>query len=234
MRALAVFLAALATAGPALAGDYDRGRTLYEEGCVSCHGLARTGVAHRGPSLQRVGAAAVDFYVSTGRMPLDDPRDEPERAEPAYTRGEIDDLLAYLADDVRGGPEVPDVDTARGTLAEGLRVFTDNCAGCHQVVARGGVVPPGFAPQLQDASAVQIAEAVRVGPWLMPAFGREQISDRELDSLVRYVISTRRPDSPGGWGLFHIGPVPEGRVAWLLGAAALLLVIRILGKRAER
>ena len=234
MKALGVLALALVLAAPASAGNSERGQSLFLEGCSSCHGLDGDGVEGRGPPLGRVGKAAVDFYLSTGRMPLDDPRDEPERAEPAYSRAEIDDLLAYLAEGARGGPVIPDVDSARGTLSTGFRVFTDNCAACHQVVARGGVVPPGFSPQLQDATAVQIAEAVRIGPWLMPAFDREQISDRELDSLVRYVLSTRHPESPGGWGLFHIGPVPEGMVAWLIGAAALLVVIRLLGKRAER
>ena len=232
MRILGVLVFALVLVGPASAGgDWDRGRVLFVEGCSSCHGLDTRGVPDRGPLLESAGKAAVDFYLSTGRMPLDDPRDEPERAEPAYSRAEIEDLLAYLERPVRGGPVVPDVDSARGNESEGLRLFTDNCAACHQVVGRGGVVPPGFSPQLQDATAVQIAEAVRVGPWVMPAFDREQISDRELDSLVRYVISTRHPESPGGWGLFHIGPVPEGMVAWLIGLAALLVVIRLLGKR---
>lgn len=235
MKILALLLGALVVAQSAsAASDPVRGRTLYETGCVSCHGLSRTGVPGRGPSLTGVGAASVDFYLSTGRMPLDDPGDEPERTEPAYTRAEIDDLLDYLSVEVAGGPDVPRVDTARGTVGEGRRLFTENCAACHQVVGRGGVVPPGFAPHLQEASAVEIAEAVRVGPWVMPAFGRSQISDRELDSIVRYVISTRRPDSPGGWGLFQIGPVPEGMVAWLIGLAALLVVIRVLGKRMER
>ena len=33
---------------------------------------------------------------------------------------------------------MPTVDAAAGDVAEGKQLFTDNCAGCHQVVAQGG------------------------------------------------------------------------------------------------
>jgi ubiquinol-cytochrome c reductase cytochrome c subunit len=232
VRLLALCLAGLAfAAGARAAGNPAQGRALYVLGCASCHGLTADGVRGRGPSLDGVGAAAVDFYLSTGRMPLDDPGDPPDRTEPSYTRAQIDDLLAYLGAE---GPAIPRVDSAKGDLAEGRALFVENCAGCHQVVARGGVVPPGLAPAIQEATAVQIAEAVRVGPWVMPAFDQSQLSGRQLDSVVRYVLETRDPASAGGWGLFHIGQVPEGMVAWLIGGAALLLVIRLLGQRTER
>jgi ubiquinol-cytochrome c reductase cytochrome c subunit len=229
VRALLVVAAALGLALPAHAGDVDRGRSLYVQGCSSCHGLDGRGVEDNGPSLEGVGAAAADFYLSTGRMPLDRPGDQPLRTDPEYSRAEIDDLIAYVAS--LGGPPVPTVDPAQGDLAEGRRAFTDFCAGCHQVVGRGGVVTGGFSPTLQSATPTQIAEAVRIGPYLMPPFDRQQIDDRTLASIVRYVEYTRNPDNRGGWGIFEIGPVPEGMVAWLLAGSALLLVIRLIGRR---
>src|SRR5690349_5194316 len=45
------------------------GKSLYETSCISCHGRNAQGVPGRGPSLIGVGSAAVDFQVSTGRMP---------------------------------------------------------------------------------------------------------------------------------------------------------------------
>jgi ubiquinol-cytochrome c reductase cytochrome c subunit len=39
------------------------------------------------------------------------------------------------------------------------------------------------------------------------------------------------PHDPGGWGIGHIGPVPEGMVSWLLAGAALVLTIRLIGER---
>jgi quinol---cytochrome-c reductase cytochrome c subunit len=231
VRALAAAAAALALAAPAHAADVDRGRALFVEGCSSCHGLDGRGVKNNGPSLEGAGAAAADFYLSTGRMPLDRPGDQPLRTDPEYSRAEIDTLVAYVAS--LGGPPVPTVDPAQGDLAEGRRAFATNCAGCHQILGRGGVVTGGFSPTLQSATPTQIAEAVRIGPYLMPPFDRYQIDDRTLASIVRYVEYTRSPDNRGGWGIFEIGPVPEGMVAWLVAGSALLLVIRLIGKRAR-
>ncbi len=68
----------------------------------------------------------------------------------------------------------------------------------------------------------------------MPAFGRAQLDQHELDSIARYVIrSSIGPTSRGGWGIGHIGPVPEGMVAWLLAAVALVLVAMAIGERAR-
>ena len=88
-------------------------------------------------------------------------------------------------------------------------------------------------PPLKQASATQIAEAVRVGPYLMPRFPKTQISDRQLDSIVAYVEWAKHPDDRGGWGIGHIGPVPEGLVAWLLAGTALVAVCVVIGKRNE-
>ena len=53
------------------------GRLLFAQTCSSCHGNEANGVgpdgqATIGPNLQGVGAATVDFWVSTGRMPAAD------------------------------------------------------------------------------------------------------------------------------------------------------------------
>jgi ubiquinol-cytochrome c reductase cytochrome c subunit len=45
------------------------------------------------------------------------------------------------------------------------------------------------------------------------------------------VQSIKHPEDRGGWGIGRIGPIPEGMVAWLLAAAALLLIARLLGER---
>ena len=86
-------------------------------------------------------------------------------------------------------------------------------------------------PVLGDATPTQIAEAVRIGPYYMPKFSRRDISDRELDSLVAYVRASRHPDDRGGWGIGHIGPVPEGIVTWFLAVVALVLTCLVIGRR---
>jgi ubiquinol-cytochrome c reductase cytochrome c subunit len=208
-----------------------RGRALYVQGCSSCHGLSAQGVPGRGPSLVGVGGAAADFEVSTGRMPLAAPRDEPERSTPRYPRPEIDALVAYVGS--LGGPGIPTVDPAKGNLAEGFRAFTLSCAGCHQSLARGGTVIGAVAPSLTHATPTQIAEAVRIGPYLMPPFSTHAIDAQTLNSIVRYVQWAKHPANEGGFGLGNIGPIPEGLVAWLVAGAGLLLIARLIGERAR-
>jgi len=207
-----------------------RGRELYSGTCAVCHGEDLRGVRGQGPPLRGTGAAAADFYLSTGRMPIADPTDEPTRAPPQYSRRDIDALVAYIG--AFGGPPVPRADPARGDIARGKERFTESCAGCHQVMARGGIVTGAFAPSLQAASPRQIAEAVRVGPYLMPVFDARRLSQRDVDDIAAYVLRTRHPDDRGGWGIGNIGPVPEGMVTWLLAAVVLFGVARALGERA--
>ena len=230
MRLALVLAVGLVLVAPAQGAT---GRELFREGCSSCHGLNGDGVPQRGPSLHGVGAAAADFYLSTGRMPLATPGQEPERARPQYSSAHIDALVAYVAS-LGGGPAVPSPDPAAGNVAQGQRIFAESCSGCHQIEARGGVVTGGFSPSLQSASTREIYEAVRIGPWVMPAFDRAQLSDAQLASVAKYVRSTRHPDDRGGWGISNTGPVPEGMVTWLLGAASLLIVARIIGKGRPR
>jgi ubiquinol-cytochrome c reductase cytochrome c subunit len=232
VRLAALAAAALVLATPAWAqGDVARGRSLFLAGCAECHGLDARGIEGSGPSLHEAGAAAADFFLRTGRMPLADPHDEPMRTEPAYPDSQIEDLVAYVGS--LGGPSVPEVNPEEGSISAGFRLFADHCAGCHQIVARGGIVPGAAAPPLQDATATEIAEAVRVGPFVMPRFDDRLIDQRQLDSLVRYVLSTRHPDNRGGWGIGNVGPIPEGMVAWLLAGAALVALSRLIGRRIE-
>jgi ubiquinol-cytochrome c reductase cytochrome c subunit len=212
-------------------GVAQRGRDLYAQSCAGCHGEDLLGRKGQGPALRGAGAAAVDFYLSTGRMPLADPTDEPVRADPAFSRRDIDALVAYVS--AFGGPAIPAANPDRGDVARGKEAFTESCAGCHQVLARGGVVTGAFVPALTDATPRQLAEAVRVGPYLMPKFGERQIDQAELDDIAAYVRAQRDPDDRGGWGIGNIGPVPEGLVAWLLAGVVLLGVVRALGERAR-
>jgi ubiquinol-cytochrome c reductase cytochrome c subunit len=241
-----VFTAAVLCASPAAAQEslVQRGRDLYVQGCISCHGPEGRGVSTlgpargaggvrgAGPSLRGVGALAADFYLSTGYMPLDDPYDQPHRNDPAYDRAQIRALVAYIAS--FGGPRVPRPNPHRGSVALGMRLFTEHCSGCHQIVGQGGVVPGGVAPALDAATPVQVAEAVRIGPYLMPRFSKRQVTDRQLDSIIAYVEYAERPLDKGGWSIGHVGPVPEGIVAWLVAGGVLVLTAVVIGAKGPR
>lgn len=213
---------------PALRAE---GYTLYLGSCSSCHGIALQGTPGVAPSLRGVGPGPVHFYLSTGRMPLDQPRAQPLRNPPLFKRGQINALIAYISS--FGGPPAPTADPAKGDLAAGFHQFTLNCAGCHQIVARGGITVDAQIPDLQQSTPQEVAEAVRMGPYLMPHFDATQIDQHQLDSIARYVQWTHRPTDSGGWGIYNIGPIPEGIVAWFVGLAALVIVARLIGERMD-
>ena len=86
-------------------------------------------------------------------------------------------------------------------------------------------------PPLGQATPRQVAEAIRIGPYLMPRFSPTAISKTQLDELVAYVEYTKHPQDPGGLSIGRLGPWPEGMVAWLVAAALLVAVCLLLGKR---
>ena len=165
-----------------------RGKTLYGQYCVSCHGANGSGVTPYAsnrigagplrsqtqgkgiaPSLRGVGALAPDFYLRTGYMPLQHVGLQPRRSRVVLSNRQIEAIVAYVAS-LSPGPPIPKPQPQRGNLSVGMRLFTDHCAGCHQVVAEGGYVTGAVPPPLEDATSTEIAEAVRIGPYVMPTF----------------------------------------------------------------
>jgi ubiquinol-cytochrome c reductase cytochrome c subunit len=205
--------------------EVERGHDLYLTSCASCHGVNGEGT-HQGPKLIGVGAAAADFMLTTGRMPLNDPSVQAVRKPPAFDNDEIDALVAYVAS-LDGGPAIPRVDPSSGDLAHGGTLYRSNCAACHSSTGAGGALSYGRdAPNLWEATSVQIAEAIRIGPSQMPVFGPDTINQQELNDIVAYVRYLRDPDDPGGFSLGRLGPIPEGLVALVVGLGVLMFVAR--------
>jgi ubiquinol-cytochrome c reductase cytochrome c subunit len=243
--ALVLVFPAAAGAQPGSGVKAKTGKGLYAAYCLSCHGVDGSGVTSTsqprgvldlrglGPPLTDVGALGAHFYLTTGYMPLANPHEEPRHTESPFDKQEIAALVAYVAS-LGHGPPIPKPHPERGDVSSGLSLFTEHCAGCHQVVAQGGYVTNAVAPPLRQASPVQIAEAVRTGPYLMPRFPVSQITDAQLDSIIAYVQWTKHSDNPGGWSLGRIGPVPEGLVTWLIAAVALVGCCLVIGRRFQR
>ncbi len=208
-------------------------RQVFLRDCATCHGADAHGT-DLAPSLHGAGAALVDYYLSTGRMPLSttDPGATPERGAPRYSRPTIDALVSYVSELAGGGgPAIPNVDLRSGDLARGGTLFQLNCAACHSWSGGGGALLDRSAPSLHAATPRQTAEAIRGGPGNMPAFGPGALDAHQVDAVVRYVEYLRHPDDRGGWALWHLGPLTEGAVAIVLGLGALLFAIRRLGTR---
>ena len=221
--------------------DIQAGQVLYNAHCESCHGAG--GVGGVAPALLQVGAAAADFFLSTGRMPLDSVHDEPTPHTPYFSKAQIADIVAYInalgIEHGTPGPGIPVVTPACTketpncpTLSEGQQLYLMNCAQCHNASGSGGELSHGqVVPSLRSATETQIAEAARVGPRPMPTFGPGQLSDQQLSAIADYVhYLSSRPD-PGGLGIAHFGPVPEGFVGVIFGLGVLLLAARLIGNR---
>jgi ubiquinol-cytochrome c reductase cytochrome c subunit len=227
---------AAAAPGPPKSGvvtGLGRAASLYAANCSRCHGPHGGGLPGQGPSLKDSGALAADFYLRTGYMPLDSPAAQPSRSRVLFSSGEIRAITAYVAA-LGKGPAVPHPRWRTGSVAVGMKLFRDHCAGCHQIVAKGGYVTGARVPPLDQATVTQIAEAVRVGPYLMPRFSESAISSSQLNDLVAYVQYAKHPDNRGGWAIGDLGPWPEGLVTWLLGTAALVALCTVLGRRLRR
>ncbi|MDX6222194.1 MAG: ubiquinol-cytochrome c reductase cytochrome c subunit [Frankiales bacterium] len=210
------------------------GKDLFLRGCSSCHGLNAQGT-RQAPSLIGVGPAAVDFQVSTGRMPLASFYAQADRKPTRYSEPQIAELAAYVYS-VSGntGPLVPTVtaqDLAKSDLAHGGELFRYNCAQCHGASGGGGAISGGgYAPDLAQATATQIYEAMLTGPEQMPKFS--QLPAQTKVDIIRFVQDvTRQGVNAGGQPIGKLGPVPEGLAAWTIGIGACIALTLWIGAR---
>ena len=213
-----------------------QGKNLFAVSCATCHGMEGQGTT-QGPSLVGAGAAAVDFQLSTGRMPLKEVGAEAPRKPPVYSQQEINAIAAYVAS-LGGGPAEPtdqQDSTAGADTALGQSLFNANCAQCHNYAGAGGALTDGkYAPPLTDATDKQIYEAMLTGPEAMPVFNDSTLSPSAKRDIIAYITQTRAEANPGGFSLGRIGPTTEGLVAWLGGIGALVLAAMwITAKRRE-
>jgi quinol---cytochrome-c reductase cytochrome c subunit len=193
------------------------GRQLFLQDCATCHGLEAQGTVN-GPGLIGVGAAAVDFQVSTGRMPAKAPGAEMDRKPAQLNPEQTRQVAAYIAS-LAGGPTIPtpeQVSANGANIALGQSLFSADCAQCHNFVGAGGDLTQGKnAPALTASTPTQIYEAMLTGPEAMPVFNDTTITPSEKRDIVAFVTETRAEPNPGGFSLGRVGPVTEGLVAFL-------------------
>lgn len=219
---------------PELSAAAQEGKALYETSCISCHGRNAQGVEGRGPSLIGVGAASVEFQVSTGRMPMARQEAQAHRKPPVFTETETEQLAQYIQE-LGGGPELPEGDdlSSGGDVAEGGRLFRVNCASCHAFGAGGGALSSGkWAPGLYPATDRQIYAAMLTGPQNMPVFGDNQLRPEQKADIIAYIQdSLKQQEDPGGFDLGRYGPATEALVVFLVGMVALVFAsLWIAGK----
>jgi ubiquinol-cytochrome c reductase cytochrome c subunit len=209
-----------------------KGRQLFLVSCAFCHGQNGEGVRSEngnqvGPSLVGVGAAAVDFQVSTGRMPMSQPGAQVQEKPPTFDDDEVAALAAYVAS-LGPGPAIPDEsdysldgmsdEERRAAITRGGQIFLTNCTACHNFEGSGGAMPRGgYAPRIRGVEPRFIYEALLTGPQNMPNFSNGNLSPDEKRDVIAYLSSLDEMPDYGGFGLGGLGPVPEGLAAWVVG-----------------
>ncbi|HTV72630.1 MAG TPA: c-type cytochrome [Candidatus Acidoferrales bacterium] len=203
-----------------------QGQIAYLQFCASCHGVDLRGGANA-PSIRGAGAAEVDFWLTTGRMPAAVPWIEVGDRGPQLSAPTIDSIIAYVTSVQPGGQPIPPVFTG-GNVAHGRALFRLNCMPCHGADAQGAAIGSNeWAPSLDRAPVTQIAEAIRLGPSEMPSFGEQELSPSDVDDIVTYISDERAQRGFDGLPVTSSGPVPEGLLGWI-AAGILAVFARIL------
>jgi ubiquinol-cytochrome c reductase cytochrome c subunit len=203
----------------------DEGGKLFAANCATCHGMNLQGTAE-GPSLIGVGAAAVEFQVATGRMPLAATGPQAEEKPPQFTAEQIEALYTFVASK-GAGPGIPDEEylTGEGDVAAGGELFRVNCAMCHNVAGAGGALTEGkYAPSLQGVSAQHVYEAMVTGPQNMPVFNDMTITPEQKANIIAYLKYLDETPAVGGLTLGGLGPVSEGLFIWIFGLGAIVAI----------
>lgn len=233
--AYAAIIPGQANAAQASPDDIAAGRKLYLANCATCHGLHAEGRAHA-PSLIGAGAAAVDFQVGTGRMPLVATGPQaPQGPRVEFSETEIQQMADYVAS-LGPGPGIPDaatVDASLGNPSRGALLFRTNCAMCHNFAGQGGALTRGkYALSLSGVTPTHIYEAMVTGPQSMPVFNNQIIDPQSKRDIMAFLATIHSAPTPGGLSLGSIGPVSEGLVGWIVGLGLLIGCAVWLGAKA--
>ncbi|MET3369472.1 c-type cytochrome [Arthrobacter sp. M2012083] len=205
------------------ASDVEEGGKLFAANCATCHGMGASGTQD-GPSLVGVGAAAVDFQVGTGRMPMQMSGPQAQQKPAQFNAEQTKQLSAYVAS-LGAGPAIPEQNLldGKGDAANGGELFRVNCAMCHNAAAAGGALTRGkFAPALAGVSPEHIYEAMVTGPQNMPVFSDSNVTPEDKRDIITFLKTIEANGSPGGADLGALGPVSEGLFVWVAGLGVII------------
>lgn len=213
------------TDGDSGAGDVDLavGGELYSAWCVHCHGNAGQGVpgegAEAGPAVDDVDVRYVDLLLRTGRMPISEPSAGIIQ-RPDFTDHQRESLVAWMGEEFGLSGELPVV--SPGEAASGADLYATHCAACHGAGGIGGVAGGGATVRkVKGLDPEAVVEAIRVGPFEMPPFSEEQISDDDAEDIAAFVSEMSEGSrTPLGFGELN-------RVS--IGALVIPLLIGVMG-----
>lgn len=236
--ALLVSSRADAQEDPAEFGDAAEGARLYALNCASCHAANGLGTevgdtGRLAPPLrdsEQVTASYMDLVMRTGRMPpAASPFDNRPR-EVVYDEAERLAIVAYTVEEFGVENDLFVVEEEAGDPSRGQQLWAANCAACHGSTGAGGVAGGGaWTPRVNNLEATTIGEAIRVGPFQMPAFDNEQISEQGMADVAAFMAEVESEEGTP-LGLTELNPVFASGFAALLAVVMLLSLFWISGK----
>lgn len=208
--ALLAAVAAAASGCGTTSADTERGRVLFVQKCGTCHAMAQAGTtAQVGPDLDDAFAAAREIGQTDATVEgivaaqIESPR--PVTANTAVSMPpdivegqDLIDVAAYVGEYAG----VPGAAPPRVPGGPGAQVFAGKgCGGCHTLAEAnaGGSVGPNLDEVLPGQSAAAIHEdivdpnkviAKGFPPNVMPPDYEQQLSPKELEDLVQYLIES--------------------------------------------
>ena len=209
------------------------GAELYATTCAACHGARgdggpRQGELTAGPALRGIDIAYVDQQMRTGRMPLVDRTAGVVRGD-KLSDGEREAVLAWMRAELDLSGRIPEV--GEGDRSRGRELYATHCAACHGAVGNGGIVGRGIvAASLRGVDRVAIVEALRVGPYSMPAFGPEVISEEQADDIAAFTAAAFERPRRNVLGLTEQNRVGHAGLSLLL----VLVVVAVMVLVARR
>lgn len=197
--------------------DPQRGRTLFIQKCGTCHALAQAGTsAQTGPNLDHAFAAAravgndSDTIEGVVKAQVEYPRENngnPAVSMPAdlVTGQDLDDVAAYVGE----WAGVPGAAPPKVAGGPGAQVFANKgCGGCHTMEAAnaGGTVGPNLEEVLTGESQSAVEKMITdpnaeiakgYPPNVMPQTYEQELSPKELEDLVKFLLENAGGGSKG-------------------------------------
>lgn len=224
------------TEQPEPGGDASLGAELYAVHCAQCHaadgsGAVVPGTDREAPALagRDIGTAYIDLVMRTGRMP---PPADPFDNQPRQVIFDEEERAAIVAFTARQFDLEQNIDPPPpGDPAQGQDVYATHCAACHGSTGHGGVAGAGaWTPELTHYDDVTIWEAIRVGPFQMPAFDAEQVSDQEAGDIAAFLEAVSEERGTPVLGLVELNPVFASGFVALLSVVMVLSLLWISGR----
>src|SRR5262245_31139454 len=141
------------------------GMANYRVRCADCHGLDGTG--YRGPDLD----AAMAGGMTDERLFDTIRKGVPGTEMPGQNLDTADDDVLQLIAYLRSIGSVAPSERPVGNVANGERLFGQQCTTCHRVGARGGRLGPDLTRIGVSRSAAALTREIRTpSEWIAPAF----------------------------------------------------------------